>query len=295
MIKRTLFFSNTVCLSLKNKQLVVRYPQTEDETTVPVEDIGFVVIDNSQVMITVPLINALTENNAAVVFCNDKHLPFSMNLPLDINTIQSQLFSNQINAKLPVKKKCWKQVVESKIANQGRLLEKYGKKADKLFESARNVKSGDSTNREGYAAKLYWETLMGKDWYRDRFGLWPNNFLNYGYAILRAAVARATIGSGLLPTLGINHHNKYNAYCLADDIMEPYRPFIDDEVMEYIDSSQEEEISLEFKKKVLQVLTRDVKIGKVKRPLMVALTMTTASLAKVFAGEETNLVLPVFM
>ena len=121
MIKRTLFFSNTVCLSLKNKQLVVKYPQTEDESTVPVEDIGFVVIDNSQIMITVPLINALTENNAAVVFCNDKHLPFSMNLPLDTNTIQSQLFSNQIKAKLPVKKKCWKQVVESKIANQGSL------------------------------------------------------------------------------------------------------------------------------------------------------------------------------
>lgn len=295
MIKRTLFFSNTVCLSLKNKQLVVKYPQTEDESTVPVEDIGFVVIDNSQIMITVPLINALTENNAAVVFCNDKHLPFSMNLPLDTNTIQSQLFSNQINAKLPVKKKCWKQVVESKIANQGSLLEKYGKKADKIFESARNVKAGDSTNREGYAAKLYWESLMGKDWYRDRFGIWPNNYLNYGYAILRAAVARAIIGSGLLPTLGINHHNKYNAYCLADDIMEPYRPFIDDEVMEYINCCDEEEVTQEFKKKVLQVLTRDVKIGKVKRPLMVALTMTTASLAKVFAGEETNLVLPVFI
>ncbi len=295
MIKRTLFFSNTVCLSLKNKQLVVKYPQTEDESTVPVEDIGFVVIDNSQIMITVPLINALTENNAAVVFCNDKHLPFSMNLPLDTNTIQSQLFSNQIKAKLPVKKKCWKQVIESKIANQGSLLEKYGKKADKLFESARNVKTGDSTNREGYAAKLYWESLMGKDWYRDRFGIWPNNYLNYGYAILRAAVARAIVGSGLLPTLGINHHNKYNAYCLADDIMEPYRPFIDDEVMEYINCCDEEEVTQEFKKKVLQVLTRDVKIGKVKRPLMVALTMTTASLAKVFAGEETNLVLPVFI
>ena len=295
MIKRTLFFSNTVCLSLKNKQLVVKYPQTEDESTVPVEDIGFVVIDNSQIMITVPLINALTENNAAVVFCNDKHLPFSMNLPLDTNTIQSQLFSNQIKAKLPVKKKCWKQVVESKIANQGSLLEKYGKKADKIFESARNVKAGDSTNREGYAAKLYWESLMGKDWYRDRFGIWPNNYLNYGYAILRAAVARAIVGSGLLPTLGINHHNKYNAYCLADDIMEPYRPFIDDEVMEYINCCDEEEVTQEFKKKVLQVLTRDVKIGKVKRPLMVALTMTTASLAKVFAGEETNLVLPVFI
>ena len=295
MIKRTLFFSNTVCLSLKNKQLVVKYPQTEDESTVPVEDIGFVVIDNSQIMITVPLINALTENNAAVVFCNDKHLPFSMNLPLDTNTIQSQLFSNQIKAKLPVKKKCWKQVIESKIANQGSLLEKYGKKADKLFESARNVKTGDSTNREGYAAKLYWESLMGKDWYRDRFGIWPNNYLNYGYAILRAAVARAIVGSGILQTLGINHHNKYNAYCLADDIMEPYRPFIDDEVMEYINCCDEEEVTQEFKKKVLQVLTRDVKIGKVKRPLMVALTMTTASLAKVFAGEETNLVLPVFI
>lgn len=296
MIKRTLFFSNPVCLSLKNKQLIIKTSQSSEESSVPVEDIGFVVIDNSQVMITIPLINALTENNSAVVFCNEKHLPYSMNLPLECNNVQSQIFANQINASLPLKKRCWKQIVERKIKNQALVLEKYNKNAEKLYESSKNVKVGDSTNREGYAAKLYWEYLMEDDWYRDRFGPYPNNFLNYGYAILRAAVARSLTGSGLLPTLGIHHHNKYNAYCLADDVMEPYRPFIDDEVLDFVrNNPEEEELNIEFKKKILQVLTRDVRIGKVTRPLMIALSMTTASLEKVFSGDEKILSLPVFM
>ena len=294
MIKRTLFFSNAVCLTLRNKQLIIQNKETHEESSVPVEDVGFVIIENNQTYISIPLINELAANNSAVIFCNEKHLPFSMNLPLDCNTIQNQLFTAQIEASLPVKKKCWKEVIEAKIKNQAKVLEKYNINPIKLKEYANEVKSGDTTNREALAAKLYWDLLIDDvDWVRNRFGEYPNNLLNYGYAILRAAMARALIGSGLLPTFGIHHHNKYDAYALADDMMEPYRPYVDDEVMQYMKThEQSEEIDTDFKKQILKVLTRDVAIGKVTRPLMIALSMTSSSLAKVFAKESETLSLP---
>lgn len=296
MIKRTLFFSNAVCLTLKNKQLSIQNKETLEESSVPIEDIGFVIIENNQVYISVPVINALAENNAAVVFCNEKHLPFSMNLPLDCNTIQNQLFSIQIEATVPIKKNCWKQVIEQKIKNQAKVLEKYKIDSCKLKAYSQDVKSGDSTNREALAAKLYWDLLIDIDWVRTRFGDYPNNLLNYGYAILRAATARALVGSGLLPTLGIHHHNKYDAYALADDIMEPYRPFVDDEVMEYIKTQEpSEDVPIEYKKRILTILTRDVIIGKVTRPLLVALSITSSSLVKVFTGDSKLLSLPEFV
>lgn len=296
MIKRTLFFSNAVCLTLKNKQLLIQNKETHEESSVPIEDIGFAIIENNQTYISIPAINALTENNASVIFCNEKHLPFSMTLPLDCNSIQNQLFTAQIEATLPVKKKCWKEIIEQKIKNQALVLEKYNIDSIKLKEYSSQVKSGDTTNREAMAAKLYWDLLIDVDWVRTRDGEYPNNLLNYGYAILRAAMARALIGSGLLPTLGIHHHNKYDAYALADDIMEPYRPYIDDEVLEYTKQNPEcEEITIEFKKKILNVLTRDVNIGKLTRPFMIALTITSSSLAKVFTGEAEKLSLPEFV
>lgn len=296
MIKRTLFFSHAVCLSVKHKQLVIFSKETQEETLVPIEDIGFVIVENERVSLTIPLINELTENNCALIFCNEKHMPFSMTMPLDCNEIQSQLFSAQINAKLPVKKKCWKQVVEYKIKNQGLLLKKYDLNFARLVDFSKCVKSGDSTNMESQAAKFYWDNLFGKNWCRDHFGDFPNNYLNYGYAILRAATARALVGSGLLPTLGIHHHNKYNAYCLADDLMEPYRPFIDDEVVEYISANPDDkEVGLEFKKRILKVLARDVKMENLTRPMMVALSMTSSSLADALSNESEKLKLPDFV
>ena len=296
MVKRTLFFSHAVCLSARHKQLVIFSKETQEETLVPIEDIGFVIVENALVSLTIPLINELTDNNCALIFCNEKHLPFSMTMPLDCNEIQSQLFSAQINAKLPVKKNCWKQIVEYKIKNQGLVLKKYDLDFTRLVDLSKCVKSGDPTNMESQAAKFYWDNLFGKNWCRDRFGDFPNNYLNYGYAILRAATARALVGSGLLPTLGIHHHNKYNAYCLADDLMEPYRPFIDDEVVEYISTNPDDkEVGLEFKKRILQVLVRDVKMGNLTRPMMVALSMTSSSLANALSNESEKLKLPDFV
>ncbi|HBB13570.1 MAG TPA: type II CRISPR-associated endonuclease Cas1 [Treponema sp.] len=295
MIKRTLFFSNAVCLTMKNRQLVIQNKESQEESSVPIEDIGFVVIENNQVYISIPLINALTENNVAVIFCNEKHLPFTMTLPLDCNTVQNQIFSAQIEAGLPLKKQCWKSIIEQKIRNQSKVLEKYSKSAVELKRLACEVKSGDVTNREAVAAKIYWDSFFEENWTRDRYGEYPNNLLNYGYAILRAATARALSGSGLLPTFGIHHHNKYDAYALADDMMEPYRPFVDDIVIEYVNkNSSEMELTKEFKREILKSLTGDVHIGKMTHPLMVALSMTSASFSKVLTGKAQKLALPEF-
>lgn len=296
MIKRTLFFTKAACLTLKDKQLCHVDKETQTKTTIPIEDIGFVVIDNSQILITIPLITELTRNNAAVIFCNEKHMPYSMNLPLEGNIIQDQLFSLQINADEPLKKNIWKQLIKSKIQNQGKVLQKQGIDSSRFTKMSGEVKSGDPNNLEGQAAKLYWDLLVGVDWLRGRFGEYPNSHFNYGYSILRAATARALVGSGLLPTFGIHHHNKYNAYALADDIMEPYRPFVDDEVINYTKQfPQEQEITTNFKKTIMNLLIRDVEINKVTRPLSIALTYTTASLSKVFSGKSKKIELPVFI
>lgn len=295
MLKRTLFISNPYHLSLKNNQLVVSVKAGMPVKTVPVEDIGFVVLENHEISLTLKLVEQLTENNVAVVFCDSKHMPSSMLLPLDANHIQNEIFRAQIEASEPLKKNLWKQVIETKIANQARLLDKLGKSSTKLKNLMKAVKSGDSDNREGFAARLYWTEMFSSSFIRDRFGMPPNLFLNYGYILLRSAVARSLAGSGLLATLGIHHHNRYNAFCLADDIMEPYRPYVDELVYGMNEKWPDEiEIKTEHKAELLQLMTADVRIGENQRPLMVALSQTTASLARCFSGEERKLVLPVF-
>lgn len=295
MIKRTLFITNAVCLTLKSKQLIILNKETQEENSVPIEDVGFLIIENNQVYISIPLINELANNNSSIVFCDEKHMPFTMTLPLECNSTQNQIFSTQIKASIPIQKNCWKMIIEQKIKNQGNVLEKHGYNSKYIFNLAKEVKSDDTTNREGIAAKFYWGTLFGDNWTRDRFGEYPNNLLNYGYAVLRAATARALIGSGLLPTLGIHHHNKYNAFALADDVMEPYRPFIDDLVLNYTRICKNQELTVEFKKHILSALTMDVAFKKVTRPLMIGLSFTTSSLVKVLTGEVKKLSLPNFI
>ena len=263
------------------------YKPSEGEVkTLPIEDLGFVVLEDQQISISLPLLNALNDNNVAVIVCNDKHMPSAMLLNLDGHSVQTELFGNQISASEPLKKNIWKQTIEAKIKNQAALLDRCGLASKDLMSLSRNVKSGDSTNREGAAARLYWPRLFGPGFIRERYGRPPNMLLNYGYIVLRAAVARSLSGSGLLPTLGIFHHNKYNSFCLADDIMEPYRPFVDNYVYGmYAGDDEKRIIEKEDKVKLLEVLTTDVMINKKLRPLMVALSQTTASLARCFALE----------
>lgn len=230
MIKKTLYFGNPIYLSLRNAQLVLRIPdvdKTEEyvERTIPIEDIGIVVLDNRRITITTGAMEALLDNNCAVITCDSTNMPVGMMMPLSGNTIQNERFRDQLDASLPLKKQLWQQTVRQKILNQASLLHKSTGAVVKNMQAwANDVRSGDPDNYEARAASYYWRNLFPSipNFVRGREGEPPNNLLNYGYAILRACVARGLVGSGLLPTLGIHHHNRYNAYCLADDIMEPY-------------------------------------------------------------------------
>lgn len=296
MLKRTLFFTNPYRLSLKDLQLCIQTKDTNEIKTVPVEDIGFVVLEHCQISISMPLLEALVANNVAVIFCNSKHMPQSMLLNLDGHNVQTEIFRNQADATVPMKKNLWKQTVEAKIKNQAFFLKSLGKEFADVKMLSTTVKSGDTENREGMAARMYWPRLFGLGFFRDRYGDYPNDFLNYGYIILRSAVARALTGSGLLPTLGIHHRNKYNAYCLADDVMEPYRPYVDRLVYSiYKDNQKGCFLDKSMKAKMLSLLTEDVEFEKTQRPLMIALSQTTASLSKCFSGHAKLIKYPVFI
>lgn len=290
MLKRTLFFGNKASINTRLEQLVIKTEQRE--TTVPIEDVGFVVIEHPEIYISITTLSKLTENNVAVIFCDQKHMPSSMLLNLNSHHLQQEVFKNQINASAPLKKQLWQQTVKTKIKHQALLLKKAKKEYRVLEFHESKVLSGDTDNREGAAAAHYWKHLFDFNFRRERYGDYPNPFLNYGYIVLRAAVARALSGSGLLCTLGIHHHNKYNAYCLADDIMEPFRPLVDMKVMEIIKNYEEEELTTAIKSELLSVLTDTVYFEETKSPLMVGLSKTASSLQQCFAGTARKINYP---
>lgn len=306
MIKRTLYFENPAYLSVRLGQLVVRMPaadsgeggQKDDAIvrTIPIEDIGMIVLDHKQITLTQGLIAHLTDNNCAVVTCADNHLPAGLLLPLYCNSIQNERFRQQIEASLPLKKQLWQQTIQAKIHNQAAMLfYATGEVHNNMSVWERSVKSNDADNLEARAAAYYWKTVFPNNpfFVRGQFEDAPNNLLNYGYSILRAIIARALVGSGLLPTLGIHHHNRYNAYCLADDIMEPYRPYVDKLVYDITVSGATLELTKDNKIKLLSLPTTEVVINEKRSPLMVAATQTTASLAKCFNGELRKIQYPV--
>ncbi|RUT69459.1 type II CRISPR-associated endonuclease Cas1 [Flavobacterium cupreum] len=298
MIKRTLFFGNPAYLSTKNEQIVISYPDKEQETkTVAIEDIGVIVLENQQITITNGLLEKLTHNNVALINCDQQHLPIGLLMPLSGHTEQTERFKNQINASVPLKKNLWQQTISSKITNQAGLLKEKGIPMRKMELWAKEVTSGDSLNHESRAAVYYWQSLIKiENFTRGQKGIPPNNLLNYGYAILRAITARALVSSGMLPTLGIFHRNKYNAYCLADDIMEPYRPYVDlivCHIMETEDSYNE--LTIEIKKQLLNIATIDVNIDGKNSPLMVAMSRTTNSLHECFEGSSRRILYPIYV
>ena len=300
MIKKTLYFGNPVYLSLKNAQLVIKLPEVvkndtlpesfkrTSEVTKPIEDIGVVVLDHKQITITSGALEALLENNCAIINCDSKSMPIGLMLPLYGNTTQNERFRQQLDASLPLMKQLWQQTIKAKIENQAVVLKEYSDVETKCMNVwAADVKSGDSNNLEARAAAYYWKNLFQIEGFtRDRDGIPPNNLLNYGYAILRAVVARGLVVSGLLPTLGIHHHNRYNAYCLADDVMEPYRPYVDRLVCGMIKQGVDyTELTKELKAQLLTIPVLETHIAGKRSPLMVAVGQTTASLYKCFSGE----------
>lgn len=295
MIKQTLFFTTPVSLSLKYNQIEIRCKDVEEVITRPIEDVGVVIVENQMVHFTVPLLNALADNNVAVIFCNAQCMPNTMLMPLESNAIQQEVYRFQIEASLPTKKRIWKEIIEYKIRNQATLLDMLGRDGNILKPYYMNVLSGDSDNREGLAAKIYWQQMYGRPFNRDRNGEAPNSLLNYGYAILRAAVARALLGSGLFPAFGMFHRNRYNAFPLADDVMEPYRPFVDYTVYRIFERSPEACLDKETKQSLVRVLFADVKMKNQIRPLQVALSMTTASLVRALKDKKESIIYPSFV
>lgn len=308
MIKKTLYFGNPAYLSLRNAQMIIKLPEIvnnntlpehikqENEISRPIEDIGVVVIDNKQITITSGLIEALLENNCAVITCDNRSMPTGLLLPLHGNTTQNERFREQINASVPLRKQLWQQTIQRKISNQAATLKQCTSSETRCMQIwAKEVRSGDVENMEGRAAAYYWKNLFSAvpGFTRDRNGIPPNNLLNYGYSILRAIIARALVSSGLLPTLGIHHHNRYNAYCLADDIMEPYRPYIDKLVYDIVRKyGYDTELNKEIKSILLTIPILDVVIGGKQSPLMIAASQTTASLYKCFNGELRSISYP---
>lgn len=314
MIKRTLFFSNPTHIYKKNEQLcfaINRKSETEDEEqvmTIPIEDIGVVVLDNKQITLSHAVMDALMQNNAAIITCNDQHMPSGMFLNLDGHHTQTEKFKAQLEASEPLKKQLWQQTVSAKLKNQGKLLQAlslnpYPKQRQQqladasewLLSFSRDVKSGDGDNHEARGAAVYWQNIFAPEmnFRRERFGEPPNNLLNYGYSILRGVVARGLVASGALPTLGIFHRNKYNAYCLADDIMEPYRPYVDQIVYRIVTSGEDwQELTTSIKKHFLEIPALDIVIDGEQSPLMVGLQRTTAGLMKCYEGESRKMLYP---
>ncbi|MEF9931478.1 MAG: type II CRISPR-associated endonuclease Cas1 [Bacteroidales bacterium] len=308
MIKQTLYFSNPAYISLCNAQLVIKLPEVENSKNLPaefkksieiiraIEDIAVVILDNKQITITSGVLEALLENNCAIITCDSKSMPVGLMLPLCGNTTQSERFRQQLGVSLPMRKQLWQQTIKAKIENQASVLQNHREVVVKnMLIWADDVKSGDSDNLEARAAAYYWRNMFPQidDFSRSRDGVFPNNLLNYGYAILRAVMARGLVTSGLLPTFGIHHHNRYNAYCLADDIMEPYRPYVDELVIRIMKSMGEQtNLSKDVKVKLLTIPTLEVCINDKRSPLMVAVAQTTSSLYKCFLGEGRRISYP---
>lgn len=307
MIKRTLYFGNPAYLSLNNSQLLLRLPEVEKNdllptefkrnstASIPVEDIGIVVLDHKQITITQALMEALLDNNVVLITCSSTHHPTGLMMPLQGNSIQNERFRAQLDASEPLKKQLWAQTVTQKIKNQSAVLEGRGIKHTYLIPLYKNVKSGDTDNCEATAASYYWQSIFPyiEGFRRHREGVSPNNYLNYGYALLRATMARSIVGAGLLPTLGIHHRNRYNAYCLADDLMEPYRPYVDRIVCDII---QEHGINEDIPKAIKEILLKtpvmDVVLDGEKSPLMNATQRTAVSLVKCFTGNQRKILYP---
>lgn len=293
MLKRTIYIGNPAYLKLKNKQLVIVNPENrEAKGTVPIEDMALLMLDNPQITLSSLLIDQLMKNTVAVVHCDSHHIPNGLLLPLAGHSELTQRWNMQLNASTPLKKQLWKQTILAKIENQKRVLQIYGRETAPMDKYMAQTTSGDEQNMEGKAANHYWKHLF-ENFQRHRFGDTPNNYLNFGYAVLRSIVARALVSSGLLPAQGLFHKNKYNPYCLADDVMEPYRPFVDKLIMEFLEENTPGmDLSVEEKRHLLQIATEDVNIDGKIRPLMVAVSTTTASLYKCFTGERRTILYP---
>jgi len=317
MLKRVVYFSSPAYLSVKLGQLVVelkhpsdlpkiqmpkaiRYGKSEVaeekivEYQLNMEDLGMIVLDHAQITLTQSILKKCAEYNILLLSCDDKHNPSLMGMSMEGHTLQSKRHRSQILANVPMKKQLWASTVQNKIVNQAIIGSNDKVLYDRLIFLSKSVKSGDSSNVEGQAAAIYWDrifTHLDKHFVRGRYDDAINSFLNYGYAILRATMAKAVVASGLIPSLGIHHHNQYNAFCLVDDLMEPYRPMVDRLVLDLLDQGSME-LDTEAKRQLLNIPYIDTDFDDIKSPLMVAVHRTAQSFVNCLEKKSKKILYP---
>lgn len=293
MIRKTVEIATAgTRLSVAHRQLVIERPD-EEKRTLPCEDIGVLVVDHPQTSYTHSVFTTLLEEGAAVVLCGANHLPAGLLLPFDAHTTQTERHRAQTECTESVKNRAWQLIVAAKLRQQSAVLSHYTRSDAGISEIARRVRPGDPDNLEAMAAQRYWPNLLGADFRRFRDGPPPNNLLNYGYAIVRAAVARAIAAAGLIPTLGVHHRNRGNPFCLADDLMEPYRPYVDWRVKDFIRTTEvPKDLDRPAKAAMLSLFNETVIVGGRRSPLLLAIHASAASLCRMLTESGKELVLP---
>lgn len=294
MLERIIDISeNGARLSIANRRLAIDR-DGETVASIPLEEMAVLVLSHRAVVLTQPVLAGLAEAGAPVIVCNDKHLPAAMMLPIEGHHLQAERFAQQVQASAPACKQAWKQIVQAKIRAQGRLLvDLYG--GDKgIAAMAARVKSGDPGNIEGQASRRYWPLLFADPHFRRNPGLPDQNKnLNYGYAVLRAIVARAICAAGLHPSLGIHHHNRYDAFALADDLMEPFRPIVDRAVVAWLrENAPLDDLTPKAKAALIQPLMGRFTVKGEERTLFDIAARLAVSLTKMFAGKTKTLLVP---
>jgi len=293
MIKRTIYLGSPSYVKSKAGQMVVEKEGSTTASTIPFEDIGVGLLDNAQITLTHDVLRRLEANKAVVISCDEQHMPSALMTSLHGHTLHTKIARAQMESSQVLRKQLWQQTIKQKLMNQALVLNSFDLPSERLYVLKERVLSGDTTNVEGQAAAYYWKTLLGEGFNRDRYGLYPNNMLNYGYSILRSMVARSIVASGLIPSLGLHHRNQYNPYCLADDLMEPFRPFMDYLVICITQESEESFIlDKEIKSTLLSIATVDGRWGRSKRPLMVGMSYTAASFVECLSGKKRKISYP---
>ncbi|MCA9225704.1 MAG: type II CRISPR-associated endonuclease Cas1 [Planctomycetales bacterium] len=292
MIKRTIEISRDAAhLAVRNRQLLV---QRDGKTigSIPCEDVGVVLVDHPAATYSHAALAALADSDAALVVCGRNHLPTAMLLPLADHSQVVWRINDQLNASKPLQKQLWRQLIQAKIRAQAANLPPHSRARSKLLDMARGVRSGDPNNVEAHAARVYWQHFLPDHRFRrDADGDGLNSLLNYGYAVVRAAVARAIVAAGLMPAIGLKHSNRSNAFCLADDLIEPLRPLVDDRARDLREQGYDR-LTSEAKTGLLSLLADPVWITGERSPLMVSLHRYCASLVKCFRGEAKSLEIP---
>lgn len=281
-------------LRVRNDQLVIQRNSEKDDKTVPLEDIAILVVSHAQTTYTHSVLTGLTQKGGSLIVCDEKHLPSGMCLPLGGHSLQAERAILQMEAATPVKKQLWKQIVCAKIKEQSVLLRCFRQRDYGLERLRKEVRSGDPDNIEARAAKIYWRHIFNIPFHRNRFGDPPNNMLNYGYAILRAIIARGICGAGLYPALGLHHHNRYNGFCLADDLMEPFRTIVDRAVVETIHTTDTTPLDLTpaIKATLIQPLLQRFRFNGEFRTLFDIASISANSIVEAFQRTRKDLLLP---